>query len=273
MSVKIGHAIMDERSQSHGGKAGDQTGKEVVTRNWYLNNKGWRLLRHKNFYYANRIAEAMEHACKNNHIGYDQYQRDTLLTAAAIVGYDPGAVTVDCECDCSALVRVCIAYAYGRDVCGEWKGDAKFTTATMCEFLLNSGDFIEKSAKEAKTDKYVRRGDILCTPIQGHTVVVLDDGPKAVYEMDEIGYDNCPFTKPATTISRKKNSSGEPVKWIQWHINKVQPGDPPLKIDGSFGAKTEAAVKAFQKYAGIKVDGIVGPITCNALICALDTIS
>jgi len=40
---------------------------------------------------------------------------------------------------------------------------------------------------------------------------------------------------------------------------------PPLKADGKFGAATLAAVKAFQKAHGLKVDGLVGPKTTAAL--------
>lgn len=36
-------------------------------------------------------------------------------------------------------------------------------------------------------------------------------------------------------------------------------------FDGDFGAKTEAAVKAFQKSKGLKVDGIAGKQTFEAL--------
>ena len=45
MAVKIGHASIDENGRAQGGKAGDQTGKEVCTRNWYKHSKGWRVLR------------------------------------------------------------------------------------------------------------------------------------------------------------------------------------------------------------------------------------
>ena len=36
---------------------------------------------------------------------------------------------------------------------------------------------------------------------------------------------------------------------------------PPLDVDGMFGPRTENAVKAFQKYYGLGVDGVVGPLT------------
>jgi peptidoglycan hydrolase-like protein with peptidoglycan-binding domain len=34
-----------------------------------------------------------------------------------------------------------------------------------------------------------------------------------------------------------------------------------IKVDGNYGPQTENAVKDFQKNQGLKVDGIVGPIT------------
>ncbi|MGG3846690.1 peptidoglycan-binding domain-containing protein [Aeribacillus composti] len=38
-----------------------------------------------------------------------------------------------------------------------------------------------------------------------------------------------------------------------------------VKVDGVFGPKTEAAVKAYQRRHGLKADGIVGPKTWNAM--------
>lgn len=264
MTVMLGNASIDENGKISGGKAGDQTGKEVCTRKWYLHKKGWRLLRHRDPVKADLIAMAMERACANDRIGYDQYQRDTLLAKAAPYKYDPGLVTSACECDCSALVRVCIAYAYGSDVVDKWRKGARFSTATMCGILLGSGDFLEMSEAVAKTDKYLLRGDILCTKTQGHTVVVLTDGPQAAPDQpaDERG---CPYKAPTVNISKSKNRKGDGVRWVQWMLNAVMDGEPKLIVDGIFGAKTDQAVRAFQQAADLKVDGIVGKLTRKAL--------
>ena len=40
--MKIGHASINELGTVKGGKTGDQTGREVCTREWY--NKGWTVL-------------------------------------------------------------------------------------------------------------------------------------------------------------------------------------------------------------------------------------
>ena len=42
------------------------------------------------------------------------------------------------------------------------------------------------------------------------------------------------------------------------------------EVNGRFGPKTEAAVKALQKQAGIQVDGVVGPETW-AVVNALES--
>lgn len=179
MAVIIGSARLDE----HGGsgwsgkaKAGDQkqtktpdyTG-EVSMQNWYKHSKGWVVLRPKSMDVALKIAKAMEAACNNKHIGYDQSQRDTLYTAAKKVGFDISKVKTDCETDCSALVRVCCCYA-GFD-------PGNFRTANEVEALMKTGKF--EKLTETKFTAYstnIRKGDILVTKTSGHTVVVLTNG-------------------------------------------------------------------------------------------------
>ena len=173
MGVKIGHAGKDENSKLKGGNAGDQTGSEVRISDYHVHSKGWVVLRCKDAAKRQKIAEAMEKACKNKQIGYDQNQRDTLFNNVKNNGFDPSKTTKNVETDCSALVRVCIAYAYGSDKVGNIR------TVNLPEILVKTGLFIKyTSDKYCKSSDYLKRGDILCTCIKGHTVVVLDDGAK-----------------------------------------------------------------------------------------------
>ena len=173
MAVTIAHARHDEHNKIVGGSAGDQTGGEVAITNWYLHSKGWVVLRCKNATKREKIAQAAEKASKNNQIGYDQNQRDTLFNNVKDKGFDPSKTTKKVECDCSSLVRVCVAYAYGKDIAGNIR------TVTEPNALVKTGEFTKYTdAKYCKSSDYLKRGDILCTPSSGHTVVVLKDGAK-----------------------------------------------------------------------------------------------
>ena len=60
-----------------------------------------------------------------------------------------------------------------------------------------------------------------------------------------------------TTLS--VGSTGEDVEYLQRRLNGI--GFGSLVVDGIFGVATEEAVKKFQKYYGLTVDGIVGSQT------------
>lgn len=168
--VKLASASIDERGKARGGKAGDQTGREVRIQNYYAHSKGWRVFRPISVEVAEKIANDAEWAANNENIGYDQGERHTLYKAASLVGFDCAKVTTPCETDCSALVRVCLAYA-GISV------PANFRTSNEGKYLLETGKFTELSDdKYTKGASYLRRGDILCTKTQGHTVVVISNG-------------------------------------------------------------------------------------------------
>ena len=66
------------------------------------------------------------------------------------------------------------------------------------------------------------------------------------------------------TRNLKRGSTGNDVKTLQKNLKKLgyyKSGS----VDGIFGPLTDAAVRQFQKAAGITVDGIVGPQTRAAL--------
>ncbi|MDF2534627.1 MAG: hypothetical protein K0R18_784 [Bacillales bacterium] len=69
-----------------------------------------------------------------------------------------------------------------------------------------------------------------------------------------------PANVPTVALAKTKPS----VKFIQATLMKF--GFGILVNDGINGPKTKAVIKAFQKSVGLKVDGIYGPATRNALI-------
>lgn len=170
MTVYIGNAVGNEKGTASGGEPGDQTGKEVKIQPWYLNKKGWRVFRPKSTEVAQRLVYDMRAACENDFIGYSQAKRNTLYTACKPYGFDCAKVETKCECDCSSLVRVCVLYS------GIKVND--FNTTSEPKRLLATGQFVEMVGKEY-TDSYkkLKAGDILCTPVKGHTAIVLNDGP------------------------------------------------------------------------------------------------
>jgi peptidoglycan hydrolase-like protein with peptidoglycan-binding domain len=62
-----------------------------------------------------------------------------------------------------------------------------------------------------------------------------------------------------------KGSRGPAVAALQIEL-KFGYGFKHLKVDGSFGRKTELAVRIFQKRYHLRPSGIVGPSTWNALV-------
>lgn len=253
MAVKVGSARIDENGKTHGGKAGNQTGKEISRQVWYKHSKGWRVLRCKDADKAEKIARAMQSACDNANIGYDQYQRDTLYKLAKDVDFDPARVKTACETDCSALVRVCCAYA------GIMVGNMR--TTNEAKILLASGEFTElKGAKYTDQSAYLRRGDILVTRTQGHTVIVLSNGSKA---------ETTPAEETPRTIL-KRGMKGEDVRRLQQRLIELGYALPKYGADGEYGSETATAVKAFQRDRNLTVDGIAGEATLAALYAGQD---
>ena len=257
MGVKVGSARGDERGKARGGTAGDQTGKEVSTQAWYKHSKGWRVFRALNAAAGPKMAQCMQMACDNSKIGYDQGQRNSLYTEAQRYGFDVSKVTKAVETDCSALTRVCAAYA---GIMLE-----NYNTTSEPSVLLKSGKFQELTgAKYTDSANYLRAGDILVTKTKGHTVIVLNDGPKA---------EPSPVIEPPKDYKLgdrqlKNGMEGSDVKELQTLLIECDYSCGKYGADGDFGDATEQAVRAFQKDHSLSIDGICGPKTITALLAA-----
>lgn len=232
--VLIGSARQDENGRYAGGAAGDQTSKEVSTQEFYKHSKGWYVLRAKSAEVAAKLASAMQAACDNQNIGYDQGQRLDIIIQLRKYG-SLGGITVKTEADCSSLVRACCIEA-GFD-------PGNFTTSDEVAALAGTGYFEPKASVASAAQ--LREGDILVTKTKGHTVIVVYTG---------------------SSMSRKtirRGSKGADVLYLQKRL--VAKGYYVGEIDSDFGKQTENAVKAYQDEHGLVTDGIVGAKTWASL--------
>ncbi|MGL5824147.1 MAG: peptidoglycan-binding domain-containing protein [Nocardioides sp.] len=71
--------------------------------------------------------------------------------------------------------------------------------------------------------------------------------------------ERCEYTSSQPAL--RYGSRGTAVKQMQCEINFSMYHYPNIAVDGSFGPATRNAVIAFQRCAGITVDGLVGPQT------------
>ena len=126
MSVIIGSARIDENGRATYGRAGDQTGREVATQDWYQHSKGWRVFRPKRPKVAEAVAVAMEHACANDKIGYDQEER---FTAYDWCKYENGGVA-------TLYFRWVTVGADGR-ICSVSAEDATQTVSVITDSFVN----------------------------------------------------------------------------------------------------------------------------------------
>ena len=251
MAVIIGSARSDERGKITGGTGGDQTGKEVSTQNWYLHSKGWVVIRAKDAKVREKIAYAMQAACDNPNIGYNQNSRLGLYNNVKTKGFDPAKCDKKVNTDCSATVRVCVNYA--GIPCDN------FTTLNEKDVLKATGKFdIITADATCKSSANLMRGDILVTKSKGHTVVVLSDGDNVKKQKEAAK--NIPTVAQPTI---KKGSKGQQVKYLQHDLNYIL--GTKLTVDGEFGPKSVEALKQFQKKYKLTVDGVYGTNSYNKM--------
>lgn len=227
----IGHACKNEHETYKDGQAGDQTKVEVYIRTWY--NRPWNVvLRAKDKNTREKLAQAMEMACKNESIGYAQNTRNTLWNNIKNYQFNPSKTTKAVNTDCSALVCVCCAYA-GIPIHYLQIGTNSLTTSTLRKYLLLSGMFEALTNRKYLTsDKYLLRGDILL--YEGHhTAINLDNG---IYSNEDIQLKT--IDEIAREVIAGKWGSGEERKRrlteagynyseVQARVNQILKGDKP----------------------------------------------
>lgn len=236
--MRIGHASIDEHNKISGGNAGDQTNKEVCIRSYY--DKNWNfVLRPRNPDIAEKTAKACESMCNNNHIGYDQNQRNTLLTLLESLKWDYTKITQNTECDCSSFMTAC-AICGGAKI--KYKGNAP-TTRTMVAKFKESG-YYEAIRFTNPKHTGLKRGDILVKE-GSHTAMVLDD------------------YVPISSITDKKPTIklGDKNDWVTIAQGRLVVNGYKIEVDGYFGQKTRQAVIQYQKDNGLVADGIIGSKT------------
>lgn len=247
MSVLCGWASIDERGKISGGKAGDQTGKEVKTGPWYDFGQT-TVLRWNDETLAKAYAKVIKSLCKNEHNGYDQSQRTTLYNALKALNWDYTKLKKDVECDCSELVACAVNCVLGKAAIS-----SAVYTGNLNNALMNSGYFKKLTgSKYCDSSNYLAIGDVINAP--GHHVIsCLEDGTKVGSKSD---------TSKVAEPTLKKGSTGSEVKKLQANLNKLGMTDSDgkkLAEDGVFGASTYEATKKFQKKYGLSVDGVYGP--------------
>ena len=238
--TQIAHCSISENGTVDG-ILGDQTGKELCTRNFYTNkNKPWLYV--YRFDDGDSIADNMLDLVNNEHIGYTQPKRLTAYNQWKKTK-SIKKIKTPCGCDCSSGVGlVCIASGYDvpKDI----------TTHTMDSHLRSSG----AKRYNFKNSFTFKRGDIILR--SGHVVVVTS-----------VTGEVKPVINPykMTTKILKKCSKGEGVKWVQFQLISKGYALPKYGIDGDYGEETAHAVKKFQYANNLTPDSIVGKNTRNAL--------
>lgn len=202
------------------------------------------------------------------------HRRDALKTyeRACEAGHEK-----DCRAfDCSGLGMYWLynlKKIYGGDMTANgMKGKCRPITRAQ----LKRGDWVFRTYKSgAKKGQayhigYVADGALFVIEAKGRACGVVEKPFDSSY-WNAYGRPEC-FRKeiedepePTAIFTRllKKGSKGADVKELQRLLNEASGAN--LADDGNFGSKTEKAVKAYQKTAGLKADGIAGKKTITRL--------
>lgn len=154
------------------GSAGDQTGREVKTGNWY-NFGQTAVYRWKNRSYANTYASIIKYWCNNANVGYDQHERTTLGAWCKNHSWSY-KVSVPVETDCSKMVGDGINCTLKKQAI-----PSDIYTGNLDRYLMATGLFTKLTgSKYCGQDSYLMVGDIINNPAR-HVITALQNGSNA----------------------------------------------------------------------------------------------
>lgn len=249
--IKFGSARINEFGEISGGVPGDQTGKECAVEDAYIHRLGWVIIRPLSAEHRAKIADDMVWLCNNDLIGYDQPRDESLLEAAKRVGYDCRYVNRVCDCDCAKAVRVCCLYA-GIEC-------DSFYTGNEIETLEKTGAFeIIRDTKYCTDMTNYMRGDILCTPVKGHTVVVVStEGDKGM-----TGYDIYCDTRAAGVYKTVGTTNIREFAGTDSKILGIAPNNAEVYCDGIL-CREKALNKIWYQITYFDTKGFVSEVMVN----------
>lgn len=172
MSIRIGHAVMDELGKIIGATPGDQTGKEIALSTWYAKNKAGRIWK----YYlectdramAERAAQYMEQICADSSFGYTQDKVRRWSGYHAIIANGGVVSGARGDFDCSTLIFTCYILA-GANI------EPDGYTGNLRARFLASGKFrLFSDTAHLSSDALATRGGIYLR--DGHVLMALESG-------------------------------------------------------------------------------------------------
>lgn len=100
-----------------------------------------------------------------------------------------------------------------------------------------------------------------------NSIGTLVTNPQVLNVFQSLGSQLFPKAAPQIAIAGSLLATYSPnyVKWLQGMLNVYLTPTTPLKVDGSYGPLTIAAVEAAQAKLGLTVDGVAGDLTMAAL--------
>lgn len=162
------NASKDESGRYTGGKAGDQSKKEVYVRDWY--QRGWtHMCRYSSVELASEVAYIGVKLANSNLVGYDQNQRLTLYTALKKYKWDVDKYIASgekTECDCSSFVYTCYCCALAK----LRNNRGSHTSSTLAGELKAVGFKVYTDSKFLTSSSNLRPGDVLI--YAGHHVAM-----------------------------------------------------------------------------------------------------